>query len=123
MSHADQLLAAADASGLGNLHFDTPWSARLFGMTLAAAEKGVFTLADFQAALIRAIEAYEAKGCIDSDEQYYTCWLQALESLLHSRQLVDDARLADRETELADAARHRHDHQRHGNHIRPEAVR
>ena len=123
MNRADQLLAAADVSGLGNLHFDTPWSARLFGMTLAAAEKGLFTLAEFQSALIRAIEHHETKGCIDSNEQYYTCWLQALETLLHSRKLVDGARVADREAKLADAARHRHDHQRFGNHIRPEAVR
>lgn len=122
MNHADQFRATADASGLGALRFDTPWSARLFGMTLAAAEKGLFTLADFQTALILAIQQHEEKGCIESDEQYYTSWLQALESLLRSRKMIDDALVAEREADLAHAAHERHENQRKGMHIGPEAA-
>ena len=114
MNYADELRAATEAGGLGALHFETPWSARLFGMTLAAAEKGVFTLADFQAALIRAIEEHEKRGPIESDQEYYTCWLKALESLLRSRHLLDNRLVADREAELAHAAHDRHEHQRKG---------
>ena len=118
----NDLLAMVDASGLGNLQFATPWSARLFGMTLAAVEKQLFSLNDFQQALIGAIDRHEHQGCIETEEQYYTCWLEALNALLETNTLIDGSRLAERESELAESARHRHDHQRHGNQIRPEAI-
>ena len=44
---SETLLSALRQSGFENLTFDTPWSARLFGMTLAASKKELFTLQQF----------------------------------------------------------------------------
>lgn len=116
MNSPDHLRAAVETSGLGALHFENPWTARLFGMTLAAAEKGVFSLADFQSALIEAIQKHESGGCIENNHEYYTCWLQALETLLSNRRMLDVTRLTDREADLAHAAHERHEHQKHEHH-------
>lgn len=120
---ADELLDSVRATGFSNLHFDTPWAARLFGMTLAAAEKGLFTLQEFQHSLIVTISEWEDGGCIETNDQYYTCWLQALQTLLQSRELLEENRLSTLENVLFQAAQERHDHQRQGHHIiKPEAV-
>ena len=122
MSTENDLLDMVDANGLGNLHFNTPWSARLFGMTLVAAEKKLFTLTEFQQELIGVIAAHEHSGCIENEEQYYTCWLQALSTLLRRNSLIDPEQVSERVLELAESARHRHDHQRSGNEIRPRTI-
>jgi nitrile hydratase accessory protein len=70
--------------------FSTPWSARAFGMVLAAAERKLFTLADFQQALITEIAHYErTEGRIEEDEAYYSRWIDALTTLLMSRSVID----------------------------------
>jgi len=51
----ETLSAALNQSGFENLTFSTPWSARLFGMTLAASEKRFFTLQQFQSPLMMTI--------------------------------------------------------------------
>lgn len=94
--------------------FVNPWSLRVFGVTLAAAEAGVFTLKEFQKALIAQIGDFEAAGgCIDSDETYYTHWTDALTSLLEEKKLVEPTRLIPAEQAVRDvleALWHDHDH-------------
>lgn len=117
------LMSALRQSGLENLTFATPWSARLFGMTLAASERGLFTLPQFQASLIESINQREQQGCIESDEDYYTCWLEALQTLLEQQHLWNPEQLRARETEVVEAAEHRQAHQRQGAHyVQPETV-
>jgi len=120
---ADDFISGVQNAGFTNLHFDTPWSARLFGVTLAASEKGLFTLQAFQQALIERIHEWEDGGCIETDEQYYTCWLEALQSLLQTQALLNKGQLQSLEISIAHSAQERHDHQRQGGHtIKPEAV-
>jgi nitrile hydratase accessory protein len=96
--------------------FANPWSLRVFGVTMAAAESGVFTLQEFQQALIQQIQAHESMGkCIDSDESYYTRWTEALTELLQSKQVIDVVRLQPAEQRIRDALAaiwddHDHDH-------------
>lgn len=117
------LMSAVQSAGFSDLHFDTPWAARLFGMTLAASEQGLFTLSDFQNELIAAIQLHEKDGCISNDDEYYTCWLNALQSLLEQHQLIVKDQLVTREQEVMAAAQERHDHQRHGHHVvKPENI-
>jgi nitrile hydratase accessory protein len=111
-----ELLDQAEQAGLATLSFASPWAARLFGMTLAAAQKKIFSLQDFQQALIESIKHYEQDGRIDSDEQYYTCWLEALQHLLEEHQLIDHQQLSTVEAQIMAAAQERQDHQRSGNH-------
>ena len=116
-----ELLDQVQRAGLANLSFASPWAARLFGMTLAAAQKNIFSLQAFQQALIASIQRHEQGGCIDSDEQYYTCWLEALQRLLEEHDLIEPERLGMREEQILTAAQERHDHQRsgHGHHHHP----
>lgn len=94
--------------------FANPWSLRVFAVTLAAAEAGLFSLDDFQQALIARIGNLEAQGaCVDSDESYYTCWAEALTALLSSRQFIGAATISPAEHAVRDAVkavRHAHTH-------------
>ncbi|RBW51780.1 nitrile hydratase accessory protein [Marinobacter sp. F3R11] len=120
---SDTLLTALRQTGFENLSFNTPWSARLFGMTLAASNKQLFTLQQFQAALIDRIKEQEKGGCITTDEDYYSCWLEALQGLLEARNLWQPDQLREREAEVVEAGEHRQEQQRKGHHVvQPEAV-
>lgn len=121
---SETLLSALRQSGFENLTFDTPWSARLFGMTLAVSQKGLFTLQQFQAALIERIDKVEKVGCINTEEEYYTCWLEALQDLLEGKNLWQANQLAQRETEVVKAGEHRQELQRQTKHqVQPEIVK
>ncbi|HYS68280.1 MAG TPA: nitrile hydratase accessory protein [Paraburkholderia sp.] len=98
------------------LSFPTPWSARAFGIVLAAAERKLFSLTDFQRQLIKDIAVYERHaGPIDSDEAYYSCWIVALSGLLEAKGLLGKPRLLAAEEVIraapaANAHDHDHDH-------------
>lgn len=98
---------------LCDLRFDEPWAARLFGVTIALSETGAFKLSDFQGALIAAVNEHEKTAPIDSDETYYTCWLQALSALLGDAGLLGPSALSASEklvTErLLELQHHRHE--------------
>lgn len=106
--------------------FTNPWSLRVFGLTLAAAEGGVFTLKEFQQALITQIQAYEAGGdCIDSDEVYYTRWTEALTELLRSKQVFERRPLEPAEQSVRDALAalwHNHDDDDHDHRPQPRPI-
>ena len=116
MKPADVLAcdSLADFRELDALRFPTPWSARAFGIVLAAAERNLFSLKDFQQRLIEEIAAYERQaGPIDSDQVYYSRWIAALGALLEAKGLLGQVRLqvaeeAIRATLAANA--HAHDH-------------
>lgn len=100
------------------LHFQEPWAARLFGVTMALSEAGAFSLVDFQTALIAAVSAHEAQAPIEDDEAYYTCWLQALSALLGDAGLLERSALSSSEravTErLLELQHHRHEQREAG---------
>jgi nitrile hydratase accessory protein len=101
--------------------FANPWSLRAFGVTLAAAEAGLFTLQEFQQSLIAQIRAYEAAGhSIDSDESYYVRWIEALVELLRSKNMLADGALQSAEDAVRKALRAlQHDHDLDHEPIRP----
>lgn len=102
---------------LGAAQFEHPWAARLFGVTVALSEQAVFTLRDFQAALTAAVAAQEESGVIETEEDYYACWLAALSSLLRDADmLAPDALSATEATvtaRLLELQQHRHHHHHH----------
>ena len=103
---------------LSEMSFGDPWTARLFGVTLALSEAGRFSLQDFQAALTAAVGGFEERGRIEDEADYYTRWLEALTALLSASGDLDDRSLTESErivaARLLDLQRHRHDH-----HARP----
>lgn len=77
----------------GEIIFDAPWEARVFGAAVGLHESGHYEWSAFQHALIASIQ----NG--DPETPYYESWLRALESLVVELDLVSkgeyDERVAD----------------------------
>jgi nitrile hydratase accessory protein len=99
----------------GELVFEEPWESRAFGMAAALADFGVFSWADFQDGLIKAIaEEDNAAGEEARKYRYYERWLAVLESLIVERRLVALQEIDKRATELCRRPAghdHIHDHE------------
>ena len=74
--------------------FREPWQAEAFALTLALYERGVFTWAEWTAALAAEIRRAQAAGDPDTGETYYHHWLNALEGLAAAKGMTDPATLA-----------------------------
>ena len=108
----------------GELAFDAPWQARVFGMARGLAEQGVFEWDDFRAGLIAEISSFDgaldrgaaASGVSTPHFHYYDHFLRALEALLVERSIVAPGELAERVHAFADRPHgydHHHDHDHH----------
>ncbi|QUS42592.1 nitrile hydratase accessory protein [Tardiphaga alba] len=62
--------------------FNAPWEAQAFAMTVTLHERGVFTWAEWAAALSAEIKRAQANGDPDMGETYYRHWLATLENLI-----------------------------------------
>jgi nitrile hydratase accessory protein len=91
--------------------FSEPWMARAFALVLALSEKGLFSLKEFQAALIESVDRHEKAGCITAETDYYTRWLEALTALLRGRHILSDEVLTATEAVVVAVAAARKDHQ------------
>jgi nitrile hydratase accessory protein len=80
--------AAALPRRNGELVFEAPWEGRAFGMAVVLREKGVYAWDDFRQRLVKRIG--------DRSTPYYESWLDAFESLVLARGLVDSDELATR---------------------------
>ncbi len=115
MSGAELDLAgpAAPPRRNGELVFAAPWESRVFGVTLALHERGLFVWEEFRERLIREIAFEERRHAGGPGTfAYYACWLRALEDLLDSKALLPRDELARQLRELASQPpdHHRHDH-------------
>jgi nitrile hydratase accessory protein len=95
-----------------NRVFAEPWQARAFALALALSERGLFSLRDFQAALIGRIISFEKSQCIAGTADYYTRWIEALEDLLGQRGMLPNDRLSHLERDVLEDAASRKVHQR-----------
>jgi nitrile hydratase accessory protein len=89
MTTIDPAAAARAASEVAGIPRDAdgpvfrePWEAQAFAMALALHERGVFTWAEWAAALAAEIRRAQADGDPDTGETYYLHWLAALERLV-----------------------------------------
>lgn len=114
-----------DNQGFGNLRdligryrtdedrvFAEPWQARAFALALALSERGLFSLRDFQAALIGRITSFEKSQPIVGTADYYTRWIEALEDLLGQKGMLLGDRLSLLERDVLEDAASRKAHQR-----------
>jgi nitrile hydratase accessory protein len=92
----------------GELVFAAPWESRIFGVTLALHEAGVFGWEEFRQRLIAEIAERE-RGHGAAGWSYWVCWLAALEGLLAAKKLCDAPELDARVRALA-ARPAGHDH-------------
>ena len=96
--------------------FVKPWHGGLFALTLACHEAGCFTWPEFSEALGAALAARtDAHHLIDggvtsqdntdedAEDQYYSCWFEALTSLLASQNFVTLCQLDEMKIQLEQA--------------------
>ena len=67
--------------------FQAPWEARVFSMTLALHQQGLFTWTEWTNCLGDAISTANRKGDAGQGNTYYQHWLDALEIMLVEKQL------------------------------------
>ena len=99
----------------GELVFAAPWERRLFGVTMALHERGVFAWREFNALLIDDIARWTASAADGDAYVYYEHWERALSRLLVERSVIDPAAVEARARELA-ALPPGHDHHDHHDH-------
>ena len=93
----------------GELVFASPWESRLFGITMAAYENGLFDWEEFRQLLIGEIGAWEAAGHPEAEWSYYERWAAAFENLLNAKGLCPETEVTQRLQDFA-ARPHGHDH-------------
>ena len=87
---------AAPPRSNGELMFAEPWESRAFGIGIALHAEGLFDWEDFRQQLIAAIGRWEASGAPPEEWSYYSCWLEALETVLAAKGLVEPGMLEER---------------------------
>ena len=74
--------------------FREPWEAQALALAVTLRERGVFSAAEWAAALGDEIMRAQAAGDPDTGETYYRHWLAALERLLAAKGLAEPQMLA-----------------------------
>jgi nitrile hydratase accessory protein len=99
----------------GELVFEAPWESRLFGVTLALCEAGLFEWEEFRRLLIQEIGRSDADARAPATWSYYARWQAAFERLLASKGLCAGAELEARVRALGTRpAGHDHAHEHAG---------
>jgi len=101
--------AAAPPRRNGELVFEAPWESRLFGVTLALCEAGLFGWEEFRTLLCEEIGAWEAQGLPQESFRYYARWEAAFERLLAEKGLCTGGEL-ERSVHTLAARPSGHDH-------------
>ena len=70
--------------------FDEPWQAEAFALTVALHRGNVFSWPEWSEALGGEIAKSAARG----EDDYFTCWLNALETLVARKGVASRERLA-----------------------------
>ena len=93
----------------GELQFEAPWQARLFGMAVSLAEAGVFSWDEFREQLIRAIGERDDDAEPGEGYEYYQHFETALVAVLNEKGIDLDHALLEKAEAFA-ARPHGHDH-------------
>ncbi len=104
---------AADGAGLpmpaqpaGERHFDEPWQAHAFALTLMLHRQGVFSWGEWADALAARVRQARLDGDPDEGQSYYRYWMDALEQLAITRGIATADQLHTLEHAWAQAAEH-----------------
>lgn len=102
---------AAPPRDNGTLVFAEPWESQAFAMEVALEEAGLVDPAEFRVRLVEEIARWEAApAATRGGWRYYARWLDALESVVVHRGLVDERELDARIAELRRRDDHGHPH-------------
>ena len=83
--------------------FQEPWQAEALATALSLEEAGVITASEWSQALGAAIKRAQAGGDRDDGETYYLHVLDALESLLRTKGLIEREELSRKKTAWEEA--------------------
>ena len=100
----------------GELVFEAPWEARVFGLAVALNESGLYPWRDFSQGLALEIATAEQKGLASG---YYERWLASLEKLVIAKGTITPEELRARTAQQAldeQDDHHHHDHHGHEHH-------
>lgn len=86
--------------------FAEPWQAQAFALAVRLSSQGHFTWKEWADTLAAELAAAAELGEADDGSEYYIHWLAALEKLVMSKGLADNASLYERKEAWADAYRH-----------------
>jgi nitrile hydratase accessory protein len=89
-------VAPIPRGGDGAPVFSAPWEAQAFALTLALHGRGLFTWAEWAAALAAEIRRAQADGDPDDGSTYYRHWLAAIERLAAEKGVTSAAALSAR---------------------------
>jgi len=93
----------------GEVVFEAPWQGRVFGMAHNLANAGIISWDTFREHLIERIGVWEAQHPSGEHYPYFDCFLEALEQVLVTAQLVDGQGLRERIAQY-ETREHGHDH-------------
>jgi nitrile hydratase accessory protein len=85
--------------------FAEPWEAHAFALAVKLSQAGLFTWAEWSAALAEELAAASRRGEPDDGSCYYHYWLAALERLVEAKKLVAASSLFARKEQWAEAYR------------------
>lgn len=68
--------------------FAAPWHAQVFALTIALHEVGRFTWSDWAACFSAQLKTAGLAQDLDGGDDYFTCWLEALETLLRDQDIA-----------------------------------
>ena len=103
----------ADALAADRGTFEEPWQAEAFALTVGLHAAGVFSWPEWSQTLAEEIARLAQRGT----EDYFGCWLNALETLLTEKSVATRSEL----TELAAAWREAYRTTPHGQPVRLDA--
>jgi nitrile hydratase accessory protein len=72
--------------------FTAPWQASAFALAVHLNESGLFTWGEWADTLSGALAGQSAEG---GAEEYYRCWLAALQTLVERKGVATDERVGD----------------------------
>lgn len=85
--------------------FAEPWEAEVFAMALTLHASGFFTWIEWAEQLHTSIQKAQQNGDLDLGDTYYSHWLDALETLIVTKQLGSTDQLASLYTQWDVAAK------------------
>jgi nitrile hydratase accessory protein len=94
-------LAAVD----GQPAFDEPWQAQVLAIADTLVRSGLFSPGEWSAALGVELKTAQTEGAEDSQETYYRCALNALESLVAGISDIDAQAMASKREDWEKAYR------------------
>ncbi len=83
--------------------FDAPWHGQVFALAVALNEAGYFAWTEWTEVFSAALQAARKSAPLDGSDDYYVCWISALETLLIRKNIAQPDVLADMKSAWTDA--------------------